>query len=207
MSTIGGITEIERYRTGRGPCSYLWHETASLECRVISDITSEAYRDLLQRGWRRFGRDFFRPACPRCTKCRSLRIKIREFAPSRSQRRAVESNQHVEVVVQPLTISPAHVKLYNDYHLFMHAQRGWRLGQTTKQEYATTFLAGNFAFAREILYFDARKLVGVALIDLVPGAVSSVYFFHDPAWRPKAPGVFSVLQTLKVGQDHDLEHQ
>jgi len=55
-------------------------------------MTAEAYRELLRRGWRRFGLDFFRPACPRCVKCRSLRIDVPEFKPSSSQQRNLRRN-------------------------------------------------------------------------------------------------------------------
>jgi len=48
--------------------------------------------------------------------------------------------------------------------------------------------------------------VGVALADITPTSLSSVYFFHDPAWRPRAPGVFSVFQQLAYAQRHGLRY-
>src|SRR5256885_312365 len=49
-------------------------------------------------------------------------------------------------------------------------------------------------------------LVGVGLADITPTALSSVYFFHDPAWRPQSPGVFSILQQLAYAQRHGLRY-
>ena len=207
MSTLEGMIEVRRFKAEPGVCGYLPQETASLEYRFVTEITAPAYRELLRRGWRRFGYEFFRPACPTCRKCRSLRIKVREFMPSRSQRRALKCNEHIRVVMQSPTVSDAHLALYDAYHQAMHARRGWRLRSITKGQYAASFLAGNTGFAREILYLNADKLMGVTLVDLVADAVSSVYFFHDPAWRPNAPGVFSILQTLKVAQAYGAAYQ
>jgi arginine-tRNA-protein transferase len=67
-------------------------------------------------------------------------------------------------------------------------------------------LLGNWDFAREFLYFDQGRLVGVGLADMTPEALSSVYFFHDPAWRSQAPGVFSVLQQIAYAQQHGLRY-
>ena len=50
-------------------CSYLPGTTATLEHRVMVDVTADELGRLLERGWRRFGPDYFRPACPACSAC------------------------------------------------------------------------------------------------------------------------------------------
>ena len=72
-----------RFKTQPYTCSYLPVETASLEYRIAADVTELEYGELLRRGWRRFGCDFFRPACPHCVKCRSLRIDVERFKPAK----------------------------------------------------------------------------------------------------------------------------
>src|SRR6266851_3419485 len=99
------VIDLTRFRTPLYTCSYLPYEIASLEYRILAGVTARAYQDLLQRGWRRFGQDFFRPACPQCVKCRSLRIKVDEFKPSRSQRRAMQHNSRIRVVIQAPTVT------------------------------------------------------------------------------------------------------
>ncbi len=69
------------------------------------------------------------------------------------------------------------------------------------------FLIGDGGFAREFLYFDRDRLIGVALADVVSEALSSIYFFHDPEWRSRALGVFSILQQLQFARDHGLRRQ
>lgn len=200
------IVEVERFKTSPYRCAYLPTETASLVYRIITDLTSQHYEELLRRGWRRFGCEFFRPACPSCAECRSLRLKPAAFTPSRSQQRTMQKNAAIDVVVQTPTITNDHVRLYNAYHADMHQRKGWPLQKTNAVRYVQHYLLGGWDFAREFLYYEQDRLVGVALTDITPQALSSIYFFHDPAWRPRAPGVFSVLQQLAYAQQHGLRY-
>jgi len=199
--------ELARFRTQPYTCPYLPYETASLDYRIAEDMSAEAYHELLRRGWRRFGFDFFRPACPRCLKCRSLRIDVQEFKPSSSQRRNLRRNAEIRVVVQAPTMTADHLRLYDDYHEDMHRRRGWPRQARAEACYQEMFLIGDGGFAREFLYFDRDRLIGVALADVVSEALSSIYFFHDPEWRSRALGVFSILQQLQFARDHGLRRQ
>src|SRR5258707_14151502 len=103
------VIDLIRFRASLYTCSYLPQEIASLEYGILVGVTARAYQDLLRRGWRRFGEDFFRPACPRCVKCRSLRVDVDEFKPSRSQRRTTQLNSQIRVIVQTPTVTADHL--------------------------------------------------------------------------------------------------
>lgn len=201
------VLEAARFQTPPYPCSYLPRETARLDYRILLHISPAAYEDLLRRGWRRFGREFFRPACQACQQCRSLRIPVEDFTCSRSQRRCLQRNESVRVMVQPPTCSPEHVRLYNAYHADMHVRKGWPWREITAFAYEQTFVQGGEGFAREFLYWEEDQLVGIGLADVLPTALSSVYFFHDPQLRSRGLGVFSILQQLRFCQQHGLRHQ
>lgn len=79
----------------------------------------------------------------------------------------------------------------------MHELKGWAKSVLTRSEYEYSFVAGRWQFAYEGRYFDGDRLVGIGLIDWLPRSLSSVYFYHDPAWRKLAPGVFSVMQQIE----------
>ncbi len=198
---------LVQFKTAPQRCPYIPSETASLEYRVVGDISEEAYAELLRRGWRRFGREFFRPACPHCAACRSIRIPVDRFLPSRSQRRALQCNTDIRTVVTRPTVTLDHLRLYRDYHADMSRCKGWPPAVVSATEYQGIFLEGDWSFAREFQYYDGERLIGVGLADVVPGALSSVYFFHDPAWRPRSPGVFSILRQWKYAQQHGLAWQ
>lgn len=207
MNHDPGILELQRATTSPHPCCYLARETATLDYRIIIDISPRDYEELLRRGWRRFGCQFFRPACATCQKCRSLRIDVQRFHPSRSDRRTLKKNADLRVVVRPASVSPDHVRIYNAYNGDMHRRRGWPRHRISMQEYEETFLSGDWTFAHEFLYFDRDDLLGVGLADILDDSISAVYFFHDPDWRPQSPGVFSALQQLEYARRQSLRYQ
>jgi arginine-tRNA-protein transferase len=122
---------------------------------------------------------------------------VDEFQPSRSQRKVLRKNSDVQVTLQPPSVSDEHVRLFNAYHADMTARRGWSHSRTSIEDYENSFLVGLWPFAGEMLYHRRNELIGVGLVDVLDDAVSSVYFFHAPAWRPAAPGTFSILQEIE----------
>lgn len=194
------MNEIFRFLETPRPCSYLPRETASLEVRAITAMSAAEYSELLARGYRRFGWQVFRPACSKCAACRSLRVLVREFTPGSSERRILRKNERVRAELHPLFASSEIVDLYNCYHRFMCAHRGWPLQQCDPESYADAFLTGATSHGRQWLYFDGDRLIGVALMDEVPDAVSLVYCFYHPEWRDRSPGTFSILHQILYAQ-------
>jgi arginine-tRNA-protein transferase len=201
------MTELFRMVEQPRQCSYLPYETASLEVRALKDASEAEYSKLLQRGWRRFGWQFFRPACPRCCECRSIRVLAQEFSPTSGQRRVMRKNKAIRAELHPLFAVRETVDLYNRYQHFMHEHRGWPLQNATLAGYHDMFISGPSALGRQWLYFDDDRLVGVAMMDEIVGqAVSLVYFFHDPEWRPASPGVFSVVTQIEYARAQGYLH-
>jgi leucyl-tRNA---protein transferase len=178
-------------------CPYLPRETASLRYRIITSLSAGEYQELLRRGWRRHGCSFFRPDCPQCVECRSLRVDVSRFRPTKSQRRCLRRNAGVRVVVRRPTVTAEHLWLFNAYHADMHRRRGWPHRAVDADEYQESFLSGAWSFAREFLYHRDGRLAGVGLVDAAPEGLSSVYFYHDPAWRPLGPGTFTNLKEIE----------
>ena len=98
------------------------------------------------------------------------------------------------------------VDLFNRYHRFMHVHRGWPLQEVTLESYYRDFVAGGVESGKQWLYFNEEKLVGVALMDEVPNAISLVYCFYDPAWRGQSPGTFSILNQLRYAKERGLRY-
>ena len=188
------------------PCAYLPDRVATMEYRSGRRIAPEQFEHLLLRGWRRFGSIMFRPRCASCTACRSLRVCVDRFAPTKSQRQSLQKNNDVRVVVQPVSVTDQHVTLFNDYHEDMHRRRGWRLDSITADEYWWSFASGDHSFAHEMLYFRDEQLIGVGLVDLLPRSSSSVYFFHEPSWRVQSPGTFSLLTEIEMARSANRQH-
>jgi len=200
------MQELLRFIEAPRTCSYLPDESASLEVRGIASLSCEEYADLLARGYRRFGWQMFRPACPKCRKCVSVRLLVQPYEFSASERRVMRKNAGIRAELHPLFVTREHVDLYNRYHRFQHGHRDWRPQTTNATDYAQEFLSGASHTGRQWLYFSADKLVGVSLMDEVPGAISLVYFFYDPDWRPLSPGTFSILNQIRYAKTQGLQY-
>src|SRR5580700_6669049 len=110
------MEELLRFIEKPRRCSYLPHETASLEVRGVASMSPAEYADLLARGYRRFGWQVFRPGCRDCDKCRSVRIPVQEFIPNGSERRVLRKNEGIRAELHPLFVTREHIALYNAYH-------------------------------------------------------------------------------------------
>src|SRR5436189_123153 len=83
---------------------------------------------------RRHGMTFFRPACRECRKCRSLRVDVERFRPTKSQRRAMHRNADVTIELHAPAVTDDHIRLYNAWHADMHVRRDWPLRRTDADE-------------------------------------------------------------------------
>lgn len=174
--------------------------------RWIERCAPETYLQLLERGWRRFGRVFFRPACAACQECLSLRVDVESFRPNRSMRRTFARNQDLEVLVGRPGLTEAHLELYGRFHADMTARKGWHEAETDPEDYYGTFVEGHESFGYEFLYFDAGRLACVALVDVLPRALSAVYCYYEPELRARGLGVYSVLRQVELARMLRVPH-
>src|SRR5258707_1358093 len=144
---------LERVVEKPRPCSYLPGRAASLDVRVMLDVTPDEMEDLLARGWRRFGPMYFRPACAICTECVSLRVVVDRFAPTKSQRRATRAAGRLRRVVGPPRVDDARLDLYARWHEHREDARGWDPNPETRDRYALEF-AFPHPCAREAAFYD-----------------------------------------------------
>jgi arginyl-tRNA--protein-N-Asp/Glu arginylyltransferase len=200
------MQELLRFIEQPRRCSYLPRESASLEIRGIATMSPAENADLLARGYRRFGWQVFRPGCRHCSKCLSMRIPVQQFNPNGSERRVLRKNAGIRAELHPLFMTRDHLALYNTYHRFMHQHKDWPAQQITAAGYTQEFLSGASDSGRQWLYFDQDRLVGVSLMDEVPGAISLIYFFYHPEWRAQSPGTFSILNQLLYAKSSGLEY-
>ena len=118
--------EHARFVTPEHPCAYLPGRPAMLDVRLLTQITAEDTEHLVERGWRRFGPEYFRPVCAGCGECISLRVPARGFVPSKSQRRAARRCDGLQVSIAAPRVDEERVALYRKWHA--SRERGPRLG-------------------------------------------------------------------------------
>jgi arginine-tRNA-protein transferase len=165
------------------------------------EVTAEETQALLERGWRRFGPIYFRPACAACAECVSLRVLVDRFAPTKSQRRAARACSPLRRVVGPPLVDDARLDLYEKWHASREDARGWDANPQTRQRYALEF-GFHHPCAREAAFYDdaagvpGGRLVGVSLFDETPRALSAAFFFFDPDYARLSLGTANVLSLI-----------
>lgn len=186
-------------------CGYLPRELASLEHRVMVDVTPSELEPMLVRGWRRFGPIYFRPVCSACSECVSIRIPVATFKPNRSQRRAKKACASLTWKMAPPIVDQARLDLLSKWHRFREQAKGWEEQGLDAEEYALQFAFPHPA-AREISFWDGPKLVGVSLVDVTANAWSAVYFFYDPDIADRSPGIYNVLLGIDLARDRKIPY-
>ncbi|MEM9293997.1 MAG: arginyltransferase [Acidobacteriota bacterium] len=197
---------LESLRSDEEPCVYLPKRSAEVDYQVLEGCPPEAYQKLLERGWRRFGQVFFRPACATCQECVGLRIDVDRFQPSRSQRRAWRRNRDVRIFLRRPRLSREHLELYEAFHRERTEHRGWEPQEADPHTYFLTFVHGAEAFGYELALEIDGRLVAVALLDLLPRGVSAVYCYYDPQHRHRSLGTFAVLAEIELARSRGIPH-
>ncbi|MGE3473205.1 MAG: arginyltransferase [Vicinamibacterales bacterium] len=190
---------VERYREAPHSCPYLPDQEASLDVRLMVEVTPAELGDLLALGWRRFGPAYFRPACPSCTKCLSVRIVTKAFAASRSQRRARRNAARLVRLISTPVVDDERLDLYQRWHGHRERMRGWSENPLDAERYGFDF-AFPHPSVREVAFRDpaaGNRLVGLGLVDVVPDALSAIYFFWDPEYAPPSLGVAHIVTLVE----------
>jgi arginine-tRNA-protein transferase len=208
------MESLFRYVASPSTCGYLPDQVWSLEYEYVASMTTDEYLQRMLEGWRRFGNMLFRPACPSCTACRSVRVRAAHFRPDRSQRRARQANEGaVELRIGQPAVTKAKLALYDRYHAFQSDAKGWPQHPVRDAaSYTDSFVHQPFT-VEEWCYYLGGQLVGVGYVDCLPGdgeaasdrmglpllggepagGLSAIYFFYDPRERQRSLGTWNVL--------------
>ncbi len=182
-------------------CSYLDNREQIMDYKIIDECDALTCQEYIQRGYRRFGKMYFRPVCESCNECQSIKIDVENFKFSKSARRILKKATYIDSYVQRPSLSRDHLRLFEKYHLYMQDLKGWDYSKSTPESYYNSFINGHNEFGYEVLYFEAEKLIAVDLIDVLEDGISSIYFYYDPDYRKYALGKLSLYQQIKYAKE------
>jgi len=198
-------TDIIEFSTLQTSCVYLKGAKMKMEYKYIKECSLSLSSKLVQRGWRRFGNYYSRPACDSCSACLSMRVDVHQFAFSKSVRRVMKKNEQTRVLVRKPTISQEHLDLYEKYHRYMQEKKGWEYYPLNADSYADLYAKGFSSYGYEILYIRDQKLIGVDLVDFLEDGLSAIYFYYDPDYRALSLGKFSLYKQIEMAKERELD--
>jgi leucyl-tRNA---protein transferase len=186
------------------PCEYLRDRMWQLRYEFDPELGAVQYMERLARGWRRFGPVMFRPECPSCSMCRSLRIPVETFCPTQSQRRAWKMN-HGALTIQVGQPSSTLQKLalFDRFHRYGHQAKGWPYDP--EEQTLDAFTRNPFP-TEEWCYYLGDRLLSVSYVDALPDGLSAIYCFHDPLERHRSLGTFNILSMVESARVRGLPH-
>ena len=193
------------FRTPQLPCPYL---DGKFESRVAIDLTSarasERYGHLSQAGFRRTGWFAYRPDCPDCTACVSVRVLAEGFAPRQSHRRIWKANAELVVSERSPKATDEQFSLFHRYQRARHGD-----GEMATMDFASYATIVEEALA-ETRLIEFRKadgtLVLVGLIDWLSDGPSAVYSFFEPKESRQSLGSFLILWLIDQARSRNLPH-
>ncbi|MBF0102739.1 MAG: arginyltransferase [Desulfobacterales bacterium] len=172
-------------------CVYLSEQNRTDVYFSAETFSSEHYEKIINQGFRRSGKIFYKNVCKECSECIPIRIEVDRFRLSKSQKRALKKNQDIRIVTEPVSYQKNDFVLYKKYCQSKHSRI------EIKYDYIG-FLIDTPIPTEMMRYYYKDMLIGIGWIDILPNSLSSVYFAFDPEYSDRSLGVFSVLKEIEL---------
>jgi arginine-tRNA-protein transferase len=189
-----------------GDCAYFRDGRASLTAFALpGHLDGATYQRAMDLGMRRSGTVVYRPLCGDCRKCQPLRVPIEGFKPSRSQRRAFKRCEgRFSIDIGTPVLDEERLDLYARYQAHQHGEHAQSADATSYRR----FLVDTVTDTMEMRWrdMDTDRLVAIGVLDVTPDALSSVYFYWDPALKDLSLGTYSALIEIDTARAWGKSH-
>ncbi|MGB3146622.1 MAG: arginyltransferase [Paracoccaceae bacterium] len=199
------------YVTAPQPCPYL---AGRLERKLFTALPGDnaiKLNDALSKqGFRRSQNVLYRPSCTDCSGCLSARIRVADFRPSRSQRRAARKNSHLKREATSPWATEEQYSLFRRYLDSRHSDGG--MADMDVFEFAA-MIEETPVKSRVVEYWAPaapderqRHLTAVCLTDVLDDGVSLVYSFYDPDRAGDSLGTYVILDHIELARRSNLPY-
>ena len=200
--------QLQLYITMESPCSYF---TDRMSSNLVPDpklnINMPIYNQLIQHGFRRSGSHCYRPHCGNgdsgCKACIACRLAVREFSPSRSQRRCYKRNQGLTLTAVAADYSDEYFELYRRYLNSRHIDGS--MANPVEDDFRQ-FLYCEWSDTQFLELRQNDRLIAVAVTDIVSDGISAVYSFFEPELQERSLGTFCILKQIDYAKSLGLDH-
>lgn len=158
-------------------------------------VEPERLDSLLENGWRHFGEYFFRhdydfyknetiPVIP-------VRIRLKNFAFSKSQRRLLRKNQDLQTFIRRIRIDPQTKEIFERHR--------WRFEDRIPNS-IYEFISYNPSKipceALEVAVYKDEKLLAKSFFDVGKESISSTYAIFAPEEKKRGLGILTMLLEI-----------
>ncbi|MEL6322797.1 MAG: arginyltransferase [Pseudomonadota bacterium] len=196
------------YMTAPAPCPYLEGRRERKAFTSLSISDSDGVHSMLsQAGFRRSQGIAYRPACPNCNACRSVRISVRDFKRTKRWRRIL--NRNTSVVARPVApeASREQFQLIKSYLNTRHANGG--MSEMTFRDYASMVTESpvtSFVVEYRDGPDETSPLIAAAISDIVRDGLSMVYSYFDASATSRSLGSFMILEHIQRAAEQGVPY-
>ena len=176
------------------PCPYL---EGKVEKRIATDLTfnNKIYDELALNGFRRVENWMYRPVCDNCSACKSYRVIIDKFEPTKSLKRVIKDLNDINYKIIENRATSEHYELFKKYQLARH--NGGSMANMDEDDFISMVETSPIETFLMEFRDKFNKLIGVVLLDVNNNTLSAVYSFFEPNFEQTGLGNFMISQCLK----------
>jgi arginyl-tRNA--protein-N-Asp/Glu arginylyltransferase len=189
------LHKLQFYVTTPYQCGYLPNKLAqSLIATPHHLVNTNVYNGLIQQGFRRSGKFVYRPHCEHCNACIAVRVVLKDFVPSRSQKRAFKLHADLSARILPLGYHQDHFELYARYQAARHAEpENFNADKDEAEQYRQFLCMSNVESLMVEFRDAANQLKILSVVDIARDGVSAVYTFYDTSDSKSSYGTYSII--------------
>jgi arginine-tRNA-protein transferase len=198
------------YVTTPQACPYL---DGRMERKLFTALQGESSvqlnDSLSKQGFRRSQNVLYRPTCVDCNACLSARIRVKDFVPTKSQKRAAKKNAYLKRAATSPWATEAQYEMFREYLETRHANGGmadmdvFEFAAMIEETPIRTRLIEYHAPATDT---SSRTLAATCLTDLLDDGLSMVYSFYKPELTKDSLGTFVILDHIEIARDAGLPY-
>ncbi|MBM7036844.1 arginyltransferase [Vibrio ulleungensis] len=195
------LKQIQIGYTENHPCSYLENQLERIAIAMDDSMHNNAgYEVLLANGFRRSGKTIYMPHCDQCQECQAIRIPVKDFVPSRSQKRLLNKAKHLQLVVA----RKLDEQWFTLYERYIEAKHPTGSMYPANQRNFEQFIESHGISTRFLHIYDDKELIAVAVTDTLSKSASAFYTFYQPNYAISL-GTLSVLLQIKYCNIKELD--
>lgn len=169
------------------------------------DASPARMDQLWAEGWRHFGVLFFRYRVAahgdKLFAVLPLRIDLKQFSLTTSQKRVLAKNHDTRTVLRPAVIDPVRKKLFAK-----HVVRFQENVPSSLHDFMSPRPSSVPCLNLELCIYLHDKLVGVTYLDVGQAASSAVYAMFDPAESKRSLGILMMLRSIHFSRQRGFRY-
>ncbi len=199
------LQTLNFYATPEHDCSYLQNRIAkTLFVDPQVSIDQGTYSQLSDLGFRRSGQHIYRPHCHDCNACISVRVPVKHFKPSKSQRRIINKNSDLTIHESTPKFTEEYYALYSRYINERHQDGD--MYPPSFEQFDSFLVQTN----KNTTFYEFRTpdhtLIALTVVDALSQGLSAIYTFFDPDYEKRSLGSYCILWEIEQCQRKDYPY-